>query len=95
MLLDVMIESGAQTGWKELAERLRAFVGKRVTEADADDVLQDALVRIQKGLPALRDDERFGPWVYRVTRSAISDYHRARSRSRADGSPLTDDDVEV
>jgi RNA polymerase sigma-70 factor (ECF subfamily) len=91
---DLMIEARAQAGWKELTERLRAFVGHRVPEADADDVLQDALVRIQKGLPALRDDERFGPWVYRIARSAIGDRLRARARPLEDGRTPVDDDIE-
>jgi len=92
---DLMIEARAQAGWKDLTERLREFVGHRVPEADADDVLQNALVRIQKGLPALRDDERFGPWVYRVTRSAIGDHLRSRSRPLENGRTTIDDDVQA
>jgi RNA polymerase sigma-70 factor, ECF subfamily len=92
---DRMIEERAQAGWKELTKRLRAFVAYRVPETDADDVLQDALVRIQKGLPALRDDERFGPWVYRVTRSAIGDHLRSRSRPLESGRTTIEDDVQV
>jgi RNA polymerase sigma-70 factor, ECF subfamily len=90
-----MIEGRAQTGWKELTDRLREFVGHRVAEADADDVLQDALVRIQRGLPALRDDERFGPWVYRVTRSAIGDHLRARARPLESGRTTIGGDIEA
>ncbi|MFZ5475733.1 MAG: sigma-70 family RNA polymerase sigma factor, partial [Myxococcota bacterium] len=43
---------------------------------DADDVLQDALLRIHLGVGALRTQERLLPWVYRVARSAIVDHHR-------------------
>jgi RNA polymerase sigma-70 factor (ECF subfamily) len=75
-----MIEVPVQIGWERLTERLRGFVGRRVTGPDADDVLQNALLRIQKGLPGLRDPQRFGPWVYRVTRNAIGDHLRARAR---------------
>lgn len=57
---------------------LRRFVTRRVPGPDADDVLQDALVRIWSGAPALRETDRLGPWVYRVTRSAIIDHHRRR-----------------
>jgi RNA polymerase sigma-70 factor (ECF subfamily) len=75
-----MIEPGAQASWNQLTDRLREFVSRRVALCDVDDVLQNALVRVQKGLVNLRDDERFGPWVYRVTRSAIGDHLRAKAR---------------
>ena len=43
---------------------------------------------MQRGLPELRDEDRFGPWVYRVARSAIVDHHRRAVRNPvADGDP--------
>ena len=35
---------------------------------------------MQRGLPGLRDEERFGPWVYQVARSAIADQQRTAAR---------------
>jgi RNA polymerase sigma-70 factor (ECF subfamily) len=64
----------------ELEARLRPFVARRVSPSDVDDVLQDIYVRVQRGLSAIRDDERFGPWVYRVARSAIAEQRRMRAR---------------
>jgi RNA polymerase sigma-70 factor (ECF subfamily) len=55
---------------------LRRFVARRVPGPDADDVLQDALLRIHLGIGALRSQERLAPWVYRVARSAIIDHQR-------------------
>ncbi|MDP2306593.1 MAG: sigma-70 family RNA polymerase sigma factor [Pseudomonadota bacterium] len=55
---------------------LRRFVARRVSGPDADDVLQDTLVRIHLGIGALRSSDRLAPWVYRVARSAIIDHHR-------------------
>lgn len=66
--------------WRVLEAQLRPFVAKRVREVDVDDVVQDVFVRIQRGLGSLRDDQRFGPWVYQIARSAIADYGRAASR---------------
>lgn len=81
-----MIAPQARRAWSELEARLRPFVARRVaSSADADDVLQDVYLRIQRGIGALRDDERFGPWVYRVARSAIVDHLRARGRREAVG----------
>ncbi|MEZ4370001.1 MAG: sigma-70 family RNA polymerase sigma factor [Polyangiaceae bacterium] len=78
-----MIESAMQGAWDELTTRLRPFIARRVAPSDADDVLQDVLLRMQRALPNLRDDERFGPWAYRVTRNAIVDHLRASARREA------------
>ncbi|HEY4117663.1 MAG TPA: sigma-70 family RNA polymerase sigma factor [Byssovorax sp.] len=75
-----MIEPGARAEYAELYERLRPFVARRVATSDVDDVVQDVFVRMQRALPDLRDEERFGPWVYRVARSAIVDHRRVRAR---------------
>lgn len=67
--------------WKELEEVLRRYIERRIRiRADVDDVLQNTLLRIHRGLPSLRDNERFGPWVYALARSAVADYTRSVKR---------------
>jgi len=66
--------------WRALEAKLRPFVAKRVREADVDDVVQEVFLRIQRGLSSLRDDQRFGPWVYQIARSAIGDHARSVAR---------------
>ena len=75
-----MIDRGACGVWEELTARLRPFVARRVAPPDVDDVMQDVFLRIQTNLGALRDGERFGPWVYQVARSAIADHRRRSAR---------------
>ncbi len=76
-----MIDADMRCAHRELLARLRPFVARRMSEpADVDDVMQEVFLRVQRGLSALREDERFGPWVYRVARSAIADHRRARAR---------------
>ncbi len=76
-----MIQSNARGAWQELEGQLRPFVARRLSEpADVDDVLQDIYLRIQSGVEDLRDSDRFGPWVYRVARSALADHERSRAR---------------
>jgi RNA polymerase sigma-70 factor (ECF subfamily) len=85
-----MIGAATRGAWNELDAKLRPFVARRVRSAsDVDDVMQDVFLRMQRSLPDLRDDERFGPWVYRVARSAIGDHHRASRRH-----PLVEGDVD-
>ncbi len=66
--------------WRALEAKLRPFVAKRVRSGDVDDVVQEVFLRIQRGLPALRDDQRFGPWIYQLARSAIVDHLRRAAR---------------
>jgi RNA polymerase sigma-70 factor, ECF subfamily len=64
----------------DVTGRLRPFVARRVPPADVDDVLQDVFVRMQRGLGALRDDERFTAWLFQIARSAVAEHGRARAR---------------
>ena len=82
-----MISDETRCAHRELEERLRPFVARRVPRAEVDDVLQDVFLRAQRGLGDLRDEERFGAWMYRVARSAIAENHRQRSRH-----PIVDED---
>lgn len=77
-----MIEAEARGAWKELEPHLRRYLARRVASAaDIDDLLQDIFLRMHQSLGSLRDEERFGGWVYRIANSAIVD--RARQRGRA------------
>lgn len=86
--------------WSDIAARLRPFVAHRVPARDIDDVVQDVLVRMHRGLPELRDDDRFSAWMFQVARSAIADAGRkaARAHEPADdldetpAPPASDDD---
>jgi RNA polymerase sigma-70 factor, ECF subfamily len=81
----------AGNDWKDLRARLRPFVERRVAStADADDVLQEVLVRVQRGLPALRAEDRFGPWLFAVARTAIADHFRREPRYVLPGDPGQD-----
>jgi len=67
--------------WRALEAKLRPFIARRVrTQVDVDDVLQEVFVRIQRGLPNLRDHQRFGPWVYQLARSAVVDHLRGAAK---------------
>src|SRR5205085_2318136 len=71
-----MIALAPELPWGELRADLRRFVAARAPACDVDDIVQEALVRIHRGVGAVRDQERIGGWVYRVARSAIIDHLR-------------------
>src|SRR3954465_12346320 len=75
-----VIDNDTRCTHRELEERLRPFVARRVPKSDVDDVLQDVFLRAQRALPDLRDEDHFGAWMYRVARSAIAESHRQRVR---------------
>ena len=92
-----MIDGAMRGAWRDLEGKLRPFVARRVSSpVDTDDVLQDIYLKMLKGLGGLRDDERFGPWVYQVARSAIADHGRVARRHRVvDGVDVDEDMAEV
>jgi RNA polymerase sigma-70 factor (ECF subfamily) len=76
-----MIPAESRGVWRDLETRLRPYVGRRVASAaEVDDIVQEILIRVHKGVATLREDERFGGWVYRIAARAIADFGRARSR---------------
>jgi RNA polymerase sigma-70 factor (ECF subfamily) len=66
-------------------QRLRADVGQLVARrlpspADVQDVVQEVMLRVWRSGGALREDERFGPWLNRLARNAVADQMRMRMR---------------
>jgi RNA polymerase sigma-70 factor, ECF subfamily len=83
--------TGSAVPWSELATRLRPFVARRVPPSEVDDVVQDVLVRMHRGLPSVRDDDRWAAWMYQIARNAITDAGRKRARApSAPGEELAD-----
>lgn len=95
--------SSAPAPWQDVAAQLRPFLARRVEAAEVDDVLQDVFVRVQRGLPGLRDEERFTSWLFQIARSSIAEHLRTRARHPLTAEPVepelaaepTDDDREA
>lgn len=67
--------------WEAIAARLRPYIRRRVaTEPDTDDVLQEVLLRMHRGLSTLDDEDRLDAWMYRIARTAVADHRRGRHR---------------
>jgi RNA polymerase sigma-70 factor, ECF subfamily len=77
--------------WTDVAARLRPFVAHRVPSSEIDDVVQDVLVRMHRGLPELRDDDRLSAWMFQVARNAIAD--KARKNAPAVIDPVALDET--
>ncbi|NOS81999.1 MAG: RNA polymerase sigma factor SigZ [Nitrospira sp.] len=69
--------------WQDIHVALRAFIVKRViNEAEADDIVQDVWLKMQRGLGGLKDQNRLISWIYQIARHAIIDHYRAPGRRR-------------
>jgi RNA polymerase sigma-70 factor (ECF subfamily) len=83
----------AAAPWQQVASRLRPFIARRVSPHEIDDVMQDVFVRMQRGLTALRDEERFTSWLFQIARSAVAEHLRGRARHPLAAHP--DDEAEL
>jgi RNA polymerase sigma-70 factor (ECF subfamily) len=69
-----------QSIWTDLGQRLRQFVGARISDAHAaDDVTQDVLLKVQARLGDLPAEDKLPAWLFQIARNTIIDYHRARA----------------
>jgi len=82
--------SGSQAGMGRLAalvwDRLYPFVLRTTLNHDVtEDILQDTLLAMMRGIESLRDHRRFWPWMYRIAWNKIQDtFRRRRLQSSAE-----------
>ncbi|MBT7805299.1 sigma-70 family RNA polymerase sigma factor [Candidatus Poribacteria bacterium] len=78
--------------WEETRRGLLAFVQRRVaTPQDAEDLVQDVLIRMHANLSRLRDTDRVMAWAYGIARNAITDYYRSRANASGAMAQLEDE----
>lgn len=67
------------TVWREFSDRLRGFIGKRVSaDVDADDLLSEVFVKVHTRIDTLEDEARLAPWLFQITRNTLTDHYRRR-----------------
>ncbi|HEX5063379.1 MAG TPA: sigma-70 family RNA polymerase sigma factor [Kofleriaceae bacterium] len=76
-VLLVIATSAQAVAWDALRGELYRFVARRVPGPDADDIVQESLLRIHRGLATVREDGALVGWMYQVTRNALADHLRA------------------
>lgn len=62
--------------------------------ADAEDIMQEVLLKLYRGLESFRGESQLKTWIYRLVKNAIADYYRkpwwkfdwVRERPFSDGS---------
>lgn len=68
-----------EEAWQEIVDSLAGYIRRHIRDAyDAEDVLQDVFCKAFGKLGDLRDPRKISPWLYRIARNAVADYHRRR-----------------
>lgn len=81
--------SGDEAAFVELVDPLRkplfSYIYRMVTlRQDAEDLLQDVLVRVLQSLPGFRGEARFKTWLFGIATHACMDHLRSKKRWRAE-----------
>jgi RNA polymerase sigma-70 factor, ECF subfamily len=75
------VAGGAEAVWRDLHDQLLGFITRRVrTREDAEDILQEVMLRIHRSSGELDRVERVSGWIYRIAQNAIVDYYRKPAR---------------
>lgn len=65
------------SAWQAYRTSLFHFVHTRVAEpADAEDIVQEVLVKAYTNFATLKDATKVRPWLYQIARNAIIDFYR-------------------
>jgi RNA polymerase sigma-70 factor, ECF subfamily len=85
------VSATVETPWEDLSARLRGFIARRVgDETEAEDILQEVLLRIHRHGDTLQRATHVHAWVYQIARNAIADSYRARGAHAALVTALTE-----
>ena len=69
--------------WKSYKGGIKNFILSRVeNSADADEILQEVLIKTYKSVESIDKEESIGAWIFQVTRNTITDYYRKTSKSQ-------------
>jgi RNA polymerase sigma-70 factor (ECF subfamily) len=62
---------------------VKRFILRMVGDAwAAEDLTQDAFIKVKKNLNGLKDDLKLRPWIFRIARNRCLDYFRSQSTQR-------------
>lgn len=97
-------QTGDQTAFDELLQPMRqplfSYIYRMVTHReDAEDLLQEVLVRVLNSLPKFRGEAKFKTWLFGIATHVCLDHLRQRHRWRVEaqliGEQETDSDPEA
>lgn len=67
--------------WQEYRSNLKAFIHSKVANPqDAEDLLQDILIKSQNGLAKVQSQGSVKSWLFQIANRTIIDYYRRSAR---------------
>ena len=67
------------TLYAEYYPKIVGYLRRLVGDAEAEDVAQEAFVKISRSLDGFRGESQLSTWIYRIATNAAMDYHRKPS----------------
>ncbi|MEV4410337.1 sigma-70 family RNA polymerase sigma factor [Catellatospora sp. NPDC049609] len=87
-LLVVRAQLGERDALAELVGRWRlpvwTYVRRMLDAERADDVAQEVWLAVVRGLPRLREPDRFTPWLFTIARRSVADRLRGEYADRSE-----------
>ena len=63
--------------WEEFSGQIRGYLLRKVKQKDdADDLLQEILIKIHNNIGTLQDEKKLAPWIHQIVRNTLTDYYR-------------------
>jgi len=82
---------GIEEIWNDYGNLLRNFLVSRVKNSeDAEDLLQEILIKTHKNLESLKDPKKLKSWLFQIARNALIDYYRKPNNTLALESQLSE-----
>ena len=99
IVVQEMLRDGSSGQWYECREFIKKLVqakAKNIPKDHWEDIIQDAIMRLDKTLANFQHHCAFTTWIFNIVRSCIIDTHRQYKRAGQHTAPLGDlhDDVE-
>ena len=79
----------------EFRPRVLRYVARLVGEADAEDVTQSVMLKVNQGLAGFRGDSSLSTWIYRIATNAAMDRLRVKPIRVVSEAELESSDVDV
>ncbi len=67
--------------WLQYRQQLSSFLHARISHAeDAEDILQDVLLKSLQALPQLKSHASIKPWLFQIANRTLIDFYRSRAQ---------------
>ena len=78
------MQQGGTIIWDNLYNELFSFVNLKIKDRSVTaDIVQDVFIKVHTKSHQVKETEKITGWIYQITRNAVADHFRIRSRTIA------------